>query len=39
MDSKIYTTPFDWGYVDENTLIYSNTNEEQIKEMINEALD
>ena len=36
---KIYTTPFDWGYVDDNTLIYTDTSEEGIKSMINEALD
>lgn len=37
--SKIYTNPFDWGYADDNTLIYVDTSEDGIKSMINQALD
>lgn len=34
-----YVSPFDWGYIDDKTLIYDNTDrEEEIKEMINEAI-
>lgn len=36
---KIYTNPFDWGYADDNTLIYVDTSEDGIKSMINQALD
>ena len=34
-----YVSPFDWGYMDDKTIIYDNTSrEEEIKEMINEAI-
>jgi hypothetical protein len=36
---KIYKNPFDWGYADDNTLIYVDTSEDGIKSMINQALD
>lgn len=36
---KIYTNPFDWGYADDNALIYVDTSEDGIKSMINQALD
>ena len=36
---KIYTNPFDWGYADNNALIYVDTSEDGIKSMINQALD
>ena len=36
---KIYINPFNWGYVEDNTLIYENpTDEAEVKEMINQAL-
>ena len=38
--SKTYVTPFDWDFVDDKTLIYNSaTSEEEIKEMIGQALD
>ena len=38
---KTYVTPFDWDFVDDNTLVYdsnSSKSDEEIKQMINEAL-
>ena len=37
--NKIYTSPFDWGYIDDNTLIYEGGTSEEIKKMVDEALD
>ena len=38
--TKTYVTPFDWDFVDDKTLIYNSaTSEEEIKEMIGQALD
>ena len=35
---KIYKMPFDWDYVDDNTLIYVDTSADGIKAMVDSAL-